>query len=172
MSRQRIPWTKRRFSFDYPWELYPEIIERLRGTSARVESLIRGVPAPLLTRRSGDRWSIQENIAHLADLDEILWIHRIDQFVRGESRLIEADMSNRTTNQANHNQRTMDEVLDRLSRSRERLLAKCEQLEHLVFGRSALHPRLNVPMRLTDHLYFVAEHDDYHMAHIVDLKRP
>jgi hypothetical protein len=40
-----------------------------------------------------------------------------------------------------------------------------------MFGRVAIHPRLNKPMRLTDHLFFVAEHDDHHLAHISQLKR-
>jgi hypothetical protein len=32
------------------------------------------------------------------------------------------------------------------------------------FGRTLLHPRLKMPMRLVDHLFFVAEHDDHHLA--------
>jgi hypothetical protein len=32
-----------------------------------------------------------------------------------------------------------------------------------------LHPRLKQPMRLVDHLYFVAEHDDYHLARIWEM---
>jgi hypothetical protein len=32
-----------------------------------------------------------------------------------------------------------------------------------------LHPRLKQPMRLVDHLYFVAEHDDHHLATIREM---
>jgi hypothetical protein len=32
-----------------------------------------------------------------------------------------------------------------------------------------LHPRLKQPMRLVDHLYFVAEHDDHHLARIWEM---
>jgi hypothetical protein len=38
-----------------------------------------------------------------------------------------------------------------------------------VAGRTMLHPRLKQTMRLVDHLYFVAEHDDHHLAHILEL---
>jgi hypothetical protein len=31
-------------------------------------------------------------------------------------------------------------------------------------GRTLLRPRLKTPMRLVDHLFFVAEHDDHHLA--------
>ena len=32
--------------------------------------------------------------------------------------------------------------------------------------RTALHPRLETPMRMMDLFYFVAEHDDHHLARI------
>jgi hypothetical protein len=36
---------------------------------------------------------------------------------------------------------------------------------------SAVHPRLQQPMRLVDMLYFVAEHDDHHLARMTALAR-
>jgi hypothetical protein len=33
-----------------------------------------------------------------------------------------------------------------------------------VFERTIPHPRLKTPMRLVDHLYFVAERDGHHLA--------
>ncbi|MGH7242054.1 MAG: DinB family protein [Phycisphaerales bacterium] len=167
----RVAWTKRTFCFDPQWEIYPELIERLRGTPARVRMLIDGVNPSSMTKRIGDRWSIQENIAHLADMDEILWLPRIEQFEKGEDRLHAADMTNRTTNAADHNSKSTIEVLRRHEDARARMIAKLESLSHETFGRVALHPRLNIQMRLTHHLTFVADHDDYHMAHISGLKR-
>ncbi|MHC5114725.1 MAG: hypothetical protein ACYTGP_09890 [Planctomycetota bacterium] len=46
----RIPWTARAFSFDHPADLFPELIERLRGAPARAEEVAASVPAGLLTR--------------------------------------------------------------------------------------------------------------------------
>jgi hypothetical protein len=40
------------------------------------------------------------------------------------------------------------------------------QLDVATSTRELLHPRLKMPMRAIDHLYFVAEHDDHHLAHI------
>jgi len=36
----RIKWTDRRFNFDFPAGIYPEMIERIRGTPARLEELL------------------------------------------------------------------------------------------------------------------------------------
>src|SRR6185436_13128288 len=87
----RIPWMQRTFRFDFPWELFPEEIERVRGTPARAAALVAGVPQAVLAQRVGDRWSIQENIAHLADLDEELFLHRIGEFEAGAATLMAAD---------------------------------------------------------------------------------
>jgi hypothetical protein len=37
--------------------------------------------------------------------------------------------------------------------------------------RTALHPRLKRPMRLVDLCFFVAEHDDHHLATVTRLAR-
>ena len=43
---QRIKWTDRTFSFDFPAGIYPEMIERVRGTPARLEELLAGLSHP------------------------------------------------------------------------------------------------------------------------------
>jgi hypothetical protein len=48
---------------------------------------------------------------------------------------------------------------------------RLEKFEPDLFARSMLHPRLKQSMRLVDHLYFVAEHDDHHMATIWEIIR-
>ncbi len=100
----RVPWTERTFSFDGPVDVYPEFLERLRGTPVRAEELARSVPPALLTRRDGDTWSIQENIGHLADLED-LFRGRLDEILAGAETLRPADMNNKRTHAADHNTR-------------------------------------------------------------------
>lgn len=59
-----LRWTDRRFTFDLPEALFPVVIERLRGTPARIEDRVRGLSPEILTRRDGDAWSIQEHVGH------------------------------------------------------------------------------------------------------------
>jgi hypothetical protein len=42
-------------------------------------------------------------------------------------------------------------------------------MDPALFAHTMLHPRLKQPMRLVDHLYFAAEHDDHHLARIWEL---
>ena len=64
----RWPWVERKFNFDFPPEKFPDLLERVRGTPARVEDIVRGLPRDVLTRTDGPGWSIQQNIGHLTDL--------------------------------------------------------------------------------------------------------
>ncbi|HKD64328.1 MAG TPA: DinB family protein [Candidatus Acidoferrales bacterium] len=66
-------WFERKFDFSFPVELYPEIIERLRGTPARLEERVENIEAGRLTARDGDKWSIQENIGHLSTSTNFSW---------------------------------------------------------------------------------------------------
>ena len=163
-------WFERKFDFSFPVDLYPEIIERLRGTPARIEERVSNVPTALLTRRDGDKWSIQENIGHLLDLDE-LFAGRFEDYERGLERLRAADLLNQKTHQAQHNSRPAAEILREFRQGRLALVARLESQPPEYFCRTALHPRLNTPMRVTDLLYFVAEHDDHHLARISELLR-
>ncbi len=166
----RVPWTQRRFDFDFPADLFPELLERLRGTPARVEEIARALPPNVLRRRDGETWSIQENIGHLANL-ESLFSGRLDDFEVGATTLRAADMSNQETHEAAHNARPIKEVLNEFRTLRRQLVARLAALSPADFSRTARHPRLQQPMRIVDMLLFHAEHDDYHLARIRELVR-
>ena len=164
----RILWTQRRFDFDFPVALYPELMERLRGTPARVEDRIQSFPADILTRRHGETWSIQENAGHLVDT-EALFMGRLDDYDAGLATLRAADMTNRNTFDARHNDQSLVSIFLAFRRERSAIIACLERLAPDQFARTALHPRLNVPMRLVDMMLFHAEHDDYHLARMTEL---
>jgi hypothetical protein len=167
---ERIKWTDRRFDSNFPVELYPEMVERLRGTPARLEDRINSLPAAILTRRDGDRWSIQENAGHLLDLEPLV-MRRLEEYIAQARELHAADMTNRQTYKANHNDVSVDSILNGFRRARLRLVEQLDGLPPEMFARVAIHPRLNAPMRLVDMIFFQAEHDDYHLARISELIR-
>jgi hypothetical protein len=167
---ERIKWTDRRFDFSFPVGLYPEMIERLRGTPARLEDRIKGLPANILIRRESERWSIQENAGHLLDLESLV-NQRVGEYFAGAETLHAADMSNRKTYEAEHNAVDINVILSSFRQQRLRIVSRLDSFEGNMFARAALHPRLGVPMRLVDMIFFQAEHDDYHLARISELIR-
>lgn len=167
---QRIKWTDRRFNFNFPAGIYPEMIERVRGTPARLEELLAGLSPETLTAQADGRWSMQENAGHLLDLESLV-MQRVEEYLGGNTTLHAADMSNRKTYDAHHNEISVDIILKAFRSARHEIVERLESLEPEMFARSALHPRLNVQMRLVDMLFFQAEHDDYHLARISELKK-
>jgi len=94
---------------------------------------------------------------------------RVDDYLAGGAELTVADLKNRKTHEANHNARPVDQILKEFREARSQLVKSVETIDPALFAQSLLHPRLKQAMRLVDHLYFVAEHDDHHLACIWEL---
>ncbi len=168
-------WFERKFDFTFPVDQCPNLCARLRGTPARLEEIVNAIDRGVLISKPGEnkKWSAQEHAGHLLDL-EPLWMARVnnylgDDYLNEASQLTAADLSNRKTHEAHHNQRPIGEILAEFRSARSQLVNQVENLGPAIYARALLHPRLKLPMRLVDHLYFVAEHDDHHLAHIWDL---
>jgi uncharacterized damage-inducible protein DinB len=164
-------WFERKFEFSFPVELHPNLCARLRGTPARLEEGLRRHSPKILVRKAEEKWSAQEHAGHLLDL-EPLWLARVGDYVAGSAQLTVTDLKNRKTDEANYNARPLEQILSEFRSARAGLLTQVGKLDASLFARTIPHPRLKTPMRLVDHLYFVAEHDDHHLARIWELFNP
>ena len=168
---QIAKWYERKFEFWFPVELYPDLCVRLRGTPARLEEMARGSTRERMTlTRAEGKWSAQEHVGHLLEL-EPLWMARVEDFASGRGELSVADLSNRSTFEARYNERELSTILADFRRARTAMVDRLERIDANSFGRTLVHPRLKVPMRQVDHMYFVAEHDDHHLAMIREMIR-
>ncbi len=161
-------WFERKFEFLFPVELHSNMCARLRGTPARLEELLGGRSREILIRKAQGKWSAQEHAGHLLDL-EALWLARVEDYVAGSEQLTVADLRNRKTDEADYNARPLEQILREFRAARGRLLKRVDELDASLFAQAIPHPRLKTSMRLVDHLYFVAEHDDHHLARIWEL---
>lgn len=168
---QRIAWFTREFSFDLlPLWMYPNIVERVRGTPARLEDLVRTLPPEVLTRKEGDKWSIQEQAGHLLDLEE-LGLNRLDDFEAGRETLHAADLENRKTHEAHHNSNSIENILAQFRAERMEFVRRLDEYDEAFVQKTAVHPRLKMKIRVIDLAFFIAEHDDHHLARISELIR-
>ena len=166
----QTPWFERKFDFNFPVGLFPVIISRLEGTLPRIVAMTKNVSEDALLRKSNDEWSAKEQLGHLYDLEE-LWYGRVEDFLAGNEVLKAADLRNTKTHEADHNKKEMGELVNLFSSARKKLIDKVRDIDEPMAIKTALHPRLRTPMRLVDHLYFVAEHDDHHLAKLRELLR-
>ncbi len=164
----KIKWVEKKFEFDLSQDKFPFILNRLRETPDKIEQLVYSVSPEVLKRKINDKWSIQEHIGHIIDLEK-LHEGRIDDFINGAEELRAADMTNKKTHEANHNQRDIADLLQELRITRKKFINRLEELDDSVLSHASIHPRLNQPMRPIDMAQFVAEHDDHHINSIREL---
>lgn len=113
---------------------------------------------------------MKEHLGHLYDL-EGLWWKRLQDYLDRKETLTTADLNNTKTNEACHNEKSLERLMQAFVRERQRLLESVYHLNQGTLGLASVHPRLQQPMRLLDLLYFAAEHDDHHIAKISGLLR-
>jgi uncharacterized damage-inducible protein DinB len=165
-----VKWFDRKFDFTVNQNIFPSILERLRGTPARLEEKIDAINPGLLSRKPANGWSIKENVGHLSDL-EPLWQLRLEDIISGREELTATDLQNTKTSQAGHNERDMRELLLEFRSIRSVTINQLEEIDETTVFKSAYHPRLKIPMRTMDLFLFVADHDDHHLARITALAR-
>ena len=165
---KQINWFDRKFTFEGNQNIFPALLERLSGTAIRLEQKLKDVPKETLTISIDNSWSIKKNIGHIIDI-EPLWQGRLKDISNGESELRAADLLNEKTDLVEHNDTTLDQLLSELRNIRKETIAMLKDSTEETVFKSALHPRLKIPMRTMDVVLFIAEHDDHHLARITEL---
>jgi uncharacterized damage-inducible protein DinB len=162
-------WFDRKFELGLGGSAAPELLERLCRTPERLANAVSGLSPDVLTRRREGKWSIQENAGHLFDL-EALWDQRLDDYDAGATELHPADVENRKTHEAAHNDRPISDIVAKFSAARGRIVDRLARMSPAELNRTALHPRLRQPMSVVDLCFFVAEHDDHHLRTIHEIR--
>lgn len=165
----QTPWVQRRFNFDFPVGIFSVIFSRLEGSIFRLYSLLANADEEICSQKTNG-WSVKEHLGHLSDLEE-LWWKRLQDFMQNKEVLTAADMTNQKTNEAHHNEKSLEQLLEIFSAERQKILEAVYTFDEAMLSKTSIHPRLNQPMRLIDSLFFVAEHDDHHIAALSNLLR-
>lgn len=158
-----IPWFERELKFGKPVELLPYFLERLEGSIYRIEQKVKHVDDAILSKRFGGKWSIKENIGHLAEVDEI-GTKRLEEMRQGVPVLSPAVFEPQ-----DYNPWPIEKVIDFFKTIRLSNLKKYEELSASDMSKSSLHPRLKVQMTPVDLAWFDAEHDDHHLLKITNI---
>ena len=161
---KKLEWFDRKFTFGMPVNMLPFFLERLDGTLARIEKKVAGYPDAVMSNKFNGKWSVKENIAHLAEVDEIA-LKRIDEMVNGISPMSPAVIQP----SRNYNAQPIHDVVAFFRKSRELNLNRYRALSDEDLSKASLHPRLHVEMNPVDLAWFDAEHDDHHLVRISEI---
>jgi uncharacterized damage-inducible protein DinB len=160
---KKLAWFERQFAFGLQMGMLPFFLERLSGTAFRIAGKVKDVPEDILSERVNGKWSIKQNIGHLAEVDEIA-LQRIDQILQGVPVMLPAVFEPK-----DYNPWAVREVLQYFEETRRNNLAKYKSLQDEDLVKSSLHPRLQIQMTPVDLAFFDAEHDDHHLVMIHEI---
>jgi len=154
-----MKWFDRQFTFGFPVTMLPFFLDRLEGTIYRLEARIKGVPEEILSKQTDGKWSIKQNIGHLAEVDEIS-TKRIGEMAAGVPVLTPAVIQPR----GDYNAQPVAEVLHFFRNNRLKNLERYKAITLDELSKGSQHPRLKVHMTPVDLAWFDAEHDDHHLV--------
>jgi len=155
-------WTERKFEFNFPLGVFPVIVERLRGASIRLEAMLRNTIDKTLNQKTGDKWSVIEQVNHLCNCEEI-WLGRVEDI------LTRKEIFERRTLKTELQSEDIQVLLSNFSAARNKLIDLVQNMDEPTASLTINHPRLQRPIRLIDSLFSTAEHDDHHLAKIREL---
>ncbi len=158
-------WFDRTFDFNTEANNYTLIHSRLVAAPMKISSLVTGVDENLLAEKPGGKWSVKEHVAHLFIL-EPLWRARILDIQAGTPKLTPADLDNTATSDGGFNNYEIGDLAAKFLKERSETILLLSQVDPASVSNKSLYPRMQQELGITDHLYFVAEHDDHHIKYI------
>ena len=161
---KKLQWFEREFIFGLPQGMLPFYLSRLTGTVVRLESKVKDVSNDILSNKFEGKWSVKQNIGHLAEVDEIA-LKRIGEIIKGISPMSPAVFEP----QQDYNVQPIDNVIEYFRTNRLRCLERYQNLSEEELSKKSLHPRLKIMITPVDLAWFDAEHDDHHLVRIQEI---
>jgi uncharacterized damage-inducible protein DinB len=161
---QKISWLDRQLTFGLPLGMLPFYLERTDGTYARLQAKVKSIDESVLSTKLDGKWSVKQNIGHLAEVEEISLI-RIEEMLNGISPMSSAVFENKQ----DFNTQSIQDVLNYFLKSRQQSQKRFRSLSDIELTKSSVHPRFKLPMTPVDLAWFHAEHDDHHLVRINEI---
>jgi hypothetical protein len=161
---KKLEWFQRTFTFGIPSGMLPFLIDRLEGTVMRLGHKIAEQSDNTLSHKLDGKWSIKQNIGHLAEVDAIA-LRRIDEMIKGITPMSPAVFEPKE----DYNSQPITDVFNLFRINRLANLRRYQSLSDADLVKSSLHPRLKIEMTPVDLAFFDAEHDDHHLVRITEI---
>src|SRR5688572_14807709 len=145
-----LPWFERNLKFGYPKEMLPYFLERLEGSIVRIQAKVNGIDDKILSEKLDGKWSVKQNIGHLAEVDEIA-NKRLDEMIAGIS-----PMSPAVFEPQDYNPWPIEKVVEFFKAARLKNIQKYNSITETDLLKPSLHPRLKVQMTPVDLAWFDA----------------
>lgn len=150
-------------------ELKQCLVEAEKGPK-KLAAAVSGLPANVLRfKPSPNKWSIQEILGHLADI-EIVYGYRIRQMIADEKPVIAPIDQDDWAAHLGYLEAAPAELVAQYSLNRHHNLRLLRRLKPEDLARSAYHPEIKANVNLEDMVARLAKHDANHIGQIERLK--
>jgi hypothetical protein len=148
-----------------------DVLEILSSTPEKIRREIAGLsPRQLKARPSSDKWSIQEILAHLDDVEELGMRARVAAMIEQEEpSLAPFDQEQRAIEQQ-YNKRAPSRSLDHFARQRKANLIWLRMLKPRQLKHKGYHQAVG-EITAGEMIYEWAFHDLGHLKQILEVKR-
>ena len=143
----------------------PVLLERVKGTTARLSNLLARQPAEQLLHRVDGKWSAMEHLGHLLTLQD-RFSPRVDDFEQRRTKLCDINLQDQVHFLQGQRLRMLGDVLEEFRLKRLDFANRVEHLHRRSLEHAAYHPCQDRTMRPMDMLLWIAEHDDHHLASV------
>jgi phytoene dehydrogenase-like protein len=143
---------------------YASQIQRCENQLGDFLSQVLYVTSDFTRRVFPDKWSAQENLAHLARYHEI-FLERIDRISNEDHPALPRYRAEEDPEWEVWRQRPYRDLIGRLATLREQLVLKLKSLSDQDFKRVGVHPKFS-EMELSQWLEFFLVHEGHHLYFI------
>ena len=126
-----------------------------------LKQVLSGVSVDLTQRANPDKWSAQENLAHLVRYHEI-FMERIARILADSKPVFARYRAEEDPEWGRWKSRSYSDLIQALSQLREQLVSKLKLLSDQDFRRVGVHPRFG-EMELSQWLEFFLVHEGHHL---------
>ncbi|WP_020533251.1 DinB family protein [Flexithrix dorotheae] len=162
----QIGWFERQFEFPGNQNIFPSLLERLEGTSIRLRVKTLKISDSIQVIRPEGKWSIMENIRHLLEM-ELVWQKFISSILKGKRIINLSNTKSPASPQLNNE--NVDHLLIQFADQRRITLETISKLKNDKIFKNAFYTPLQRPLSILDLAYYMAEHDDHHLARITNI---
>jgi len=169
-----LAWSQRVLAYGRPLAEMPVLLERLLGTPARIRALAMHVPVEVLNLRRSGSWSVMEHIGHLVVMQDRME-ERLFDHLDMRPRLCTIDLTDQEALLHGHRARALGDLVEEFRLKRQWFVERMEAMGPEQLAHHAVHPRTGELRSAVDMAYFMAEHDDHHLAtmrRLIGVRRP
>jgi hypothetical protein len=151
--------------------MHETVFATLASTPEKLRQEIRSMsPRDLKKRPAPGKWSVQEILAHLADVEGHGMRERVEQIVTEERPVLEPFDQEKRAIELHYDRIDPRKSLDSLTRQRRANLNWLRSLQPAQWKRVGIHPQVGEVSAL-DFLHEWAFHDLGHLKQILEVKR-